>query len=121
VYPYLENIIESDIPFGILASGTKLRPGKLKSDLFSAHDEDIELLRRANEKAAFWGTREIATQSFLEKHGVESAQFTGDVAFLDEHYEGENFDVGEDINRIAISDPHYPRHYKKTFLSLVKK
>ena len=120
VYPYLGHVVDSGVPFGILASGTSLRPGQLRADLYSFSNEDAHLLRRASEQALFWGTRGVLTQQFCERHGVKNAQFTGDIAFTDERFEGRSFERGRAIKRIAISDPHYADAYKKPFTALVK-
>lgn len=120
VYPYLGRVVDSGVPFGVLASGTSLRPGQLRGDLYSFSNEDAHLLCRASEQALFWGTRGVLTQQFCEKHGVKNAQFTGDIAFADERFEGRSFQRGRAIKRIAISDPHYADAYKKPFMALIE-
>ena len=120
VYPYLSQIVKSGVPFGILASGTRLRPGELRADLYSFSDEDANLLRQASEQALFWGTRGVLTQQFCKKHGIKNAQFTGDIAFADQRFENRKFESDRNIKRIAVTDPHNPEAYKKPFVALIE-
>ena len=115
VYPYADEILKMDVPVGVLAAGTKTRPGQVNENLYGMKASDVQLIKDIAEKSLFFGTRDLLTQDFCEYHDIESAEFTGDIAFFDERFQEEKFSAPESIQRIAVSDPHYSKAYTPPF------
>lgn len=121
VYPYAEKILKLDIPVGVLAAGTKTLPGQVTKDLYDIKESDVRLIKDIAKTSIFFGTRDLLTQDFCEHHDIESAEFTGDIAFFDERYREAKFSPPESVQRIAVSDPHYSKAYKPGFKYLLKR
>ncbi|WP_111411714.1 polysaccharide pyruvyl transferase family protein [Billgrantia lactosivorans] len=117
-YPYLKQIIESGIPFSVIAAGTSL-PVHERSHLFSNISKDsLSLLLSINERAAVFTTRGVVTQEFCYHHGLKAAKLAGDVAFYSKQYAKRVFIEGKRINTIVISDPHHASAYLGAFRKL---
>lgn len=113
-YPFLENVIESNVPFSVIAAGTEL-PVTNKRDLFGGFSKKtLELLTRVNDYATVFTTRGWGTQEFCERQGLTKAVFNGDVAFFDERNKDLKFLEGQKIKNIYISDPHRPTAYRSS-------
>ena len=118
VYPYIQEIIDSKIPFTIIASGTQLpvhkkRMGKI--DKFSAKNRD--LLANLSEQCRGFSTRGCVSQSFCQSLGLKTENL-GDIAFFDERFNKRRFEIAQPIRKIAISDPHYWRAFIPEFKEL---
>jgi len=121
-YPYLNHILKMNIPIGIIAAGTDLKMTDTSKNLFEGFSKDtIEALTLLNEKAVFFTTRGYLSNSFCQYHGLDNVTHSGDIAFFDERFSKRRFGINRKINRIAISDPHYPREFIPSFGYLVKR
>lgn len=119
-YPYLKNILDLDIPIGVISSGTALQVERHKDDLFDyVSDKSKELLRSLDKKALFFSTRGVLTQMFCESIGMKNTQFCGDIAFLSK--ELHSFPMAKKIKKIVVSDPHYSDSFIDSFGHLINK
>lgn len=119
VYPYLENILDLDIPISAISAGTSIAPLADHRFQIGFSDKDIELLRRFSEKAVVFTSRGAITQLFCEKNGLSKARLSGDVAFWDPRFSDRTFEDKTQIRSIAISDPHAGDLYRPIFEGLV--
>lgn len=118
VYPYIHEILKSNIPFTILAAGTQLpfdRRNAKRPESWSAADRN--LLNALGDKSCGFSTRGCITQNFCNALGIQSVN-NGDIAFYDERFMFRQFEPSQSIKRVAISDPHYWRHYIREFKEL---
>jgi hypothetical protein len=119
-YSFLSNIIQSGIPYGILAAGSNLNVSNTKLNFKNELcNEDIIELKNLASNALFFTSRGALTQSLCKKIGILNTTLTGDIAFFDKRFEKRKFMPLEKINNIAISDPHYSRLYRDSILYLI--
>ena len=118
-YPYMSQLLESGVPLAALSASTQLSlqaPDSLYSDFpGTAKDQMKEL----NDKTIFLTTRGYLSQSFCDYHKLDNVHFTGDIAFYDERYSNLKFTTNFNIEKIAISDPHYSKAYVSSVDKLV--
>lgn len=106
-YSFIQEVIESNKPFAILAAGTDLPVSKGAKYLYSGYsNEDIKLLKEVNRKCLFFTTRGILTQNFCEELKIDNAKFAGDIAFYNPEFNKRLFHHKNEVKKIAISDPH---------------
>ncbi|MGJ3234509.1 polysaccharide pyruvyl transferase family protein [Marivirga sp.] len=118
-YPFINQIIDSNIPYGILSAGTSLNTNRLKWPLKLESDSSL-FLKKLYDNAIFFSTRGILTQQFCLDNDLKGCVFTGDVAFFDSRFEKRKFSINNNIKKIVISDPHYSKFYMKGFDHLIK-
>lgn len=119
-YPYLENILDSGIPYAVVSAGTDLDVSDDINELFDGFSsKSLSLLRRMDKEAVFFSTRGYLTQSFCRKIGLVNARFSGDVAFFNSATYDLAFKPAREVRRILISDPHKPKLYINALRSLV--
>ena len=119
IYPYLDRVLDSGIPYSVIAAGTELSM-EASSNIDSGYSAaELTLLRRVGSGANVFTTRGALTQYFCQQIGITSAQFSGDVAFFDRRFDERSFLPNMEIRRIAISDPHSPKFYVNAFGRLV--
>ncbi len=118
-YPFINEILNSSIPFGIMSSGTALNP--YDTDILNTFPESTtHLLEKLNKKAVFFNTRGVLTQSFCENLNLNNVSFAGDIAFYDTRFDHREFQSLDSIKSIVISDPHYPSIFKNSYIRLIK-
>lgn len=111
VYPYLGTIVDSGVPFSVIAAGTDL-PVNGRGKLYAGFSESTcDLLKKVNDRAQVFTTRGVLTQNFCRNIGIGQAELDGDVAFYDHRFDGRKFVSGKDIDRVLISDPHRASAY----------
>jgi hypothetical protein len=115
-YPYLKQIVESGIPFSVIAAGTQISNAELNQNFKEFSQGTISLLKAIDKKATTFTTRGVLSQYFCEVIGLKSPQMAGDVAFS--MYNDPSFVSGKRIKRIAISDPHSPQLYLSSIIAL---
>jgi len=108
-YPFIINILQSNIPFSVIAAGTQISRQELNISFRNFPEKTIQALRVIDQKATFFSTRGVLTQYFCEQIGLTSTKMSGDIAFS--MYSNPDFKSGKKIKRIAISDPHNPAMY----------
>lgn len=109
-YPFLNNILETKIPFSVISAGTALNLNN--SNIFSGFSEEtLKALSTINKTAKVFSTRGYLTQEFCTKHSLNNAFFSGDVAFYDTRFSHLKFQKDQAINNIGISSPHYSKAY----------
>jgi len=119
-YPYLERLVDSGVPFSVIASGTDL-PVTSFGGVFSGFSgESISLLKKINSKATVLTTRGVLTQEFCNHHGLSNFKFSGDVAFYDSRFSNRSFRYNNEIRRVVISDPHRSDVYLDSLSALYK-
>ena len=118
-YPFLEKILDSNIPFGVIAAGTSLKMNSQLSSFLQTDESTIELLNRLNKQALFFTTRGVLTQMFCDYHKLTNTSFSGDIAFFDQRFKERVFSEQRNISSIAISDPHYGKYSIKSLELLV--
>ena|SRR5690554_1406000 len=117
-YPYLKDVVESGVPFSVIAAGTALNVGTI-SDIYSSFStETRDLLKRVNEKATVATTRGYLSQEACHRLRLNKFIFSGDVAFYDSSRKGEEFRACRKIKKIVISDPHRSGQYLESFSAL---
>ncbi|MCF6303966.1 MAG: polysaccharide pyruvyl transferase family protein [Rhodobacteraceae bacterium] len=118
IYPYIDEIIRSGIPFTVLAAGTQL-PVHKKKMLAPKHfsRQSRELLNELNQKSRGFSARGCMTQEFCTRLGLQSENL-GDIAFYDERFSARKFEPSKPIEKIVISDPHYWRSFLHEFREL---
>ena len=118
LYPYIDEIIASGIPFTVIAAGTQL-PVDKKTMPFPTNwpERDRVLLKELNEKSTGFSTRGSVTQEFCSELGLTTAN-NGDIAFFDPRFDDRAFVPNREIKKIAISDPHYWRSFLPEFRDL---
>jgi len=105
-YPYLNEVVDSGVPFSVIAAGTSL-PVENDTVIYDGFsDETHKLLRKVNDKAVAFTSRGGLTQEFCIRAGMDKSVFGGDVAFYDTLYDELRFSKGVDCRRIIVSDPH---------------
>lgn len=117
-YPYLKDVIESGIPFSVIAAGTALNVSSISDIYNSFSSETRALLNRVNEKAVVATTRGYLSQEACHRLGLNKFVFAGDIAFYDSSKEVREFQPGRKIEKIVISDPHRSGQYLKSFGAL---
>nr|WP_280801350.1 polysaccharide pyruvyl transferase family protein [Arthrobacter pigmenti] len=118
-YPYARRLLESGVPYSILAAGTDL-PVKGNSDFCGAIDSgSLDLLRVMSEGARIFTTRGILTQNFCLGVGIKSAVYHGDISFFAPESDDREFTFPEEVRSIVLSDPHRPEKYLSSFSALV--
>lgn len=110
-YPYLEELVDSGIPFSVIASGTDLPVSKDTNIYEGFSHESISLLKKINDKAVVFTTRGGVSQEFCKRAGLDNAVFNGDVAFYDKKIDEINFKQGAQCKNIVVSDPHRAAGY----------
>jgi len=111
-YPYLQQLVDSKISFGIIAAGTSLPVSSDAENIFSGFSENVlKQLQELNARALFFTTRGYLTQSFCVHYDLNNAEFSGDISFFDERFSHRKFIQNFEIRKIAISDPHYGKYY----------
>jgi len=71
-YPYLDKILNTNKPLGVISAGTSLNISERENSIYSGFSkESINLLKELDEKALFFSTRGYLTQSFCEKIGLK--------------------------------------------------
>lgn len=121
-YPYLNKIIPLRIPLGVISAGTNIDVSRLYGKFYSDFSKrTIHELTELNDKALFFTTRGVLTQRFCSSLHLSRVKFSGDIAFFDERFNDRKFPVLEKdrIREIAISDPHYPKHFMQSADNLV--
>lgn len=121
VYPFLENILNSNAPVGVVAAGTSLNMSldRLYDNAISG--KSLKLLKELNDRVLFWTNRGWLTQGFCDYYDLNKACFSGDIAFSDPRYENISFEKKYEIKNIAISDPHYADRYINSFFYLLER
>jgi len=120
IYPYLNNIIDSGVPFSVIAAGTDLPVHRI-GGLYSGLSRDtLHLLGRVNNCAKVFTTRGALTQGFCVHAGLDQAKLSGDVAFYDRRFDGLVFTKNREIKKVVISDPHRPALYLSALKVLQK-
>lgn len=117
-YPYLKDVIESGMPFSVIAAGTALNVSSEQDIYRSFSLETIDLLAKVSENATVATTRGYLSQEACHRLGLKKFVFSGDVAFYDSSKSCEKFKSYRDIKKIVISDPHRPEQYLGSFKSL---
>lgn len=121
-YPFMQEILKTNIPLIVLAAGTQLTSKTNSSSLFQPLDKStMLLLKRVSEKSILFSTRGALSQAFCKRNGIKNSIFTGDVAFFDSRFNDRLFQPVEKkmITKIAISDPHYSHLYIYSFIYLI--
>jgi hypothetical protein len=118
-YPYLEELVDSCVPFSVIAAGTAFPVSRNVNIYEGFSEESIRLLKKVNEHAAVFTTRGVLSQEFCQRAGLHKAVFNGDVAFYDNNLDGFVFDKYVDVKKIVISDPHRPLSYTESMEVLV--
>lgn len=115
IYPYINEIIGSGIPFTILAAGTQLPVHKKRmGPVGKCSNANRALLNEISDKCCGFSTRGCVTQAFCSSLGLETEN-AGDIAYFDKRFDGLKFEPSRPIKRIAISDPHYWRSFRREF------
>ncbi|TRO42104.1 polysaccharide pyruvyl transferase family protein [Pseudomonas sp. ALS1131] len=118
-YPYLSKVLDSGIPYAVIAAGTDLDVHFDSGELYSSFSpETLSLLERINLGACVFTTRGYLSQSFCAHHNLFNAKFSGDIAFYDTSRCELKFEPWRPIRKIVISDPHKGGVYAKS-LSLL--
>lgn len=124
-YPYLEKVINSGVPFSVISAGTDLpvhsrtkAEGSTVFDNFTPETKNI--LQEINNKAITATTRGYLTQELCNRLDLKRFLFSGDIAFYNQNHSKEKFTKGKTIEKIIISDPHYPKIFMDSFKSLHK-
>lgn len=121
-YPYLNEILQIDIPFSAIAAGTNLPVASLDKNLFANFSTGtLKLLHKFNSVAKVFTTRGSLTQEFCFRTGLDKALFNGDIAFFDKRFENRLFESEREIKNIFISDPHNEAAYINSLNTLCKK
>lgn len=110
-YPYLRQVIESGIPFSVIAAGTSLPVHSCGNVFSNISKASLSLLSCVNKHAAVFTTRGVVTQEFCYRHGLKAASLDGDVAFYSKQYTKRSFMAEKNINTIVLSDPHRASAY----------
>lgn len=119
-YPWLFKVVESEVPFSCIASGTDL-PVNINKDIYSEISKSAySLLAQINSKAVSFTTRGIASQFLCESLGMNRCEFNGDIAFYNTKYSKDKFTKNQDIKNIVVSDPHRPQAYLDSMKVLIK-
>lgn len=118
-YPYVEEIIECGVPFCVLSAGTALEVGAHNYNIYSQlSKKSLNSLNRIADNAVFFTNRGFLTQAFCDYIGLSNTTFSGDIAFYDRRFFDLEFKPTSKIDKIAISDPHYPKFYMRSFSKL---
>lgn len=119
VYPYIQEIIESGVPYSVISSGTSLAVSE-SGDMYNGLDDStVNLLREMDEGAFLFSSRGVLTQFLFCYLGMRRTVLDGDVAFYSTVKYGIPFMVGDRrIRKIIISDPHYAASYIESLIIL---
>ncbi len=121
IYPFLQKLLESEIPLGIIAAGTSLNMHNLKNNIFTGFTvNDLDYLNKLNQKTLFFTTRGYLSQSFCKFHGNDNVTHSGDIAFFDPRFTRRKFELKKELKKIAISDPHNSHLYLDSVIALIK-
>ncbi|WP_161803866.1 polysaccharide pyruvyl transferase family protein [Pseudoalteromonas sp. P1-16-1b] len=121
-YPFLKNILESNIPIHVVSAGTALNVDSDKIAIENyVDDESKKLLLALDEKCTTFTTRGLLTQRFCNSIGMKVSSFAGDVAFVERKYSDLKFQLNQEIKNIVISDPHYSINYISLLSETYKK
>ena len=74
IYPYLSDIMASQIPYGVLAAGTELDPACTIADQGFSKDT-LEILGKISEQSEFFTTRGVLTQEFCRTNQLSKSEF----------------------------------------------
>ncbi|WZL88719.1 polysaccharide pyruvyl transferase family protein [Salinimicrobium sp. 3283s] len=120
-YPYFEQLLNTNIPLGVIASGTAVDIFNNDKNIFTDFPKtSLEYLKKLNDNALFFTTRGYLTQSFCRYHQLDKVTFSGDIAFFDNRFSNRIFKPVNNIKTIAISDPHKSSIYLKSVDKLVR-
>lgn len=118
-YPWLSQVIDSEVPFSCIAAGTDL-PVNMDENIYADITESTQsLLTQINNKAVSFTTRGVLSQFLCETLGLNQSKFNGDIAFYNTKYSKNKFVSDQDIKNIVISDPHRPKAYLNSIKVLV--
>jgi hypothetical protein len=118
-YPYLAELVATDVPIAVVSAGLSIGAFSSKSPLAEImSSEDADLLKALGERSVFFSTRGYLTQRLLEELNVRS-EFAGDVAFYQPLFSARRFEPLSSVTRIAVSDPHYAEEYGNSFRYLI--
>lgn len=117
-YPYLRDVVDSGVPFSVIAAGTALNVSSVQDIYKSFSPETIDLLSSINDNVTVATTRGYLSQEVCYRLGLKKFGFSGDVAFFDSSREKEKFKPHREIKKIVISDPHREGQYLGSFESL---
>lgn len=115
-YTLLEMILDSNIPFSVIAAGTALNmlDESLRQHNFTS--EDKEILKKTIDRSTVFTTRGPLTQSYVQGFNKTKPYYTGDVAF---GKTGKTIKANKEIKRIGISDPHYIDVFEDSLRNLI--
>lgn len=120
-YPYLENLLSCQVPFGVVSAGTSLNMMDHPDNFMRRISvKSLYLMKQVCEKSIFFGTRDYLTQQFCIENGLKNLFFSGDIAFFNPACSHLNFSPRKKIERIAVSDPHCPSKFLRSFALLIK-
>ncbi|MCL2919638.1 polysaccharide pyruvyl transferase family protein [Shewanella litorisediminis] len=118
-YPYIQRLIDMDIPMSIISAGTSLDvSGTSDLDGYLSKNS-IEVLKKLDNKVKAFGVRGALSYKFLKDLGLNNIVHTGDVAFYSKPHRNKPFEQPGSIKEIVISDPHRAVAYKNSFIELV--
>ncbi|MGF1703693.1 hypothetical protein L4D09_25695, partial [Photobacterium makurazakiensis] len=105
-YPYIKEVLKTNIPIFVVSAGTALIVNKEGSSIFDyVSDDSRSVLLELDNKAISFTTRGALTQGFCESIGMVNCKFSGDIAFFSSVEGNENkFDYNTEINNIVVSD-----------------
>lgn len=119
-YPFLQKLIDSKIPLGILAAGTALNVNTFSEHLYNGFTKNsTEILKQLNSNSLFFTTRGVLSQAFCSAKNLTNVTHSGDIAFYDSRFSERKFQNKSQINKIAISDPHYGALYLESMGKLI--
>lgn len=119
-YTYINELIDSNIPIGIISAGTALNMNSNLDNLFDFPSEDLTILKQLNDQSIFFTSRGYLSQRFCTANNLDKVVFSGDISFLDERFKNIKFENNFRIKRIAISDPHYGKSFLKSLNLLIE-
>lgn len=120
IYPYLQQVLDSGVPFSVVAAGTDLEVEKNDNIYEGFSDETISVLKTVNERSFFFTTRGVVTQEFCRYLRLSRATLGGDVAFYDKRFDDLKFNNNIEVKKIVVSDPHKPLDYLKPMQVLLE-
>lgn len=119
-YPYLENILEEDIPFGVISSGTSIAVHDKTSNILESFSrKTISTLKKMDSQAKFFSTRGVFSQLVCKELGMNNSFFAGDIAFFSEDIRDKAFKLPKRVENIVVSSPHNPNVYKDSLTTLI--
>lgn len=118
-YPFLKDLLDTGIPFSVVAAGTDLPVSRDLNIYEGFSEESLLLLKKANDDAVVFTTRGCISHEFCRRNGLDRAIFNGDVAFYDKALDDLAFHKDLDVRKIIISDPHRAAIYIESLEVLV--